>query len=305
MSTRIGWVTSSVYEGKRGEFGCYCGVCVAEPLRIGYFPLMPDRPADSDDASLRRNLEKARHTTASAKKSLLTPKGMRGVAKEAAWLATHVAMYPFGLVEDKYRHAEERHNLDGLPPVQRGLIIGDVEAAGTPIILIHGIIDNHTVFAFLRRALNRRGFGRVITLNYSPLSDDIPRVARRLKSLVEKVRRETGYERVHVIGHSMGGVVARYYVQCLGGFATCRHDARLPGAAFGGQADAPGQPDRAGTGCPGAWVPNPDGRDLVGSGSDDHPQTQRPDRPPGPQRAQCLLPRGGPHVLPRRWPSGA
>jgi triacylglycerol esterase/lipase EstA (alpha/beta hydrolase family) len=126
-------------------------------------------------------------------------------------------MYPFGLVEDKYRHAEHRHNLDGLPPVQRGLIIGDVEAAGTPIILIHGIIDNHTVFAFLRRALNRRGFGRVITLNYSPLSDDIPRVARRLKSLVEKVRRETGYERVHVIGHSMGGVVARYYVQCLGG----------------------------------------------------------------------------------------
>jgi pimeloyl-ACP methyl ester carboxylesterase len=57
----------------------------------------------------------------------------------------------------------------------------------------------------------------VITLNYSPLSDDIPRVARRLKSLVEKVRRETGYERVHIIGHSMGGVVARYYVQCLGG----------------------------------------------------------------------------------------
>lgn len=166
---------------------------------------------------MRRRLDKARETTASAKRSLMNPAGLRGVAKEAAWLATHVAMYPFGLVEDKYRHAEERHNLDGLPPVQRGLIIGDVEAAGTPIILIHGIIDNHTVFAFLRRALNRRGFGRVITLNYSPLSDDIPRVARRLKSLVEKVRRETGYERVHVIGHSMGGVVARYYVQRLGG----------------------------------------------------------------------------------------
>lgn len=142
---------------------------------------------------------------------------MRGVATEAAWLATHVAMYPFGLVEDQYRHAEHRHTLDGLPPVQRGLIIGDVEAAGTPIILIHGVIDNRTVFAFLRRALNRRGFGRVITLNYSPLSDDIPRVARRLKSLVEKVHRETGYERVHVIGHSMGGLVARYYVQRLGG----------------------------------------------------------------------------------------
>lgn len=177
---------------------------------------MPERP-ENDDSAIRRSMDKARHTTASAKKSLLNPTGLRGVAKEAAWLATHVAMYPLGLMEDKYRHVEERHSLDGLPPVQRGLIIGDVEAAGTPIILIHGIIDNHTVFAYLRRALNRRGFGRVITLNYSPLSDDIPRVARRLKSLVEKVRRETGYERVHVIGHSMGGVVARYYVQCLGG----------------------------------------------------------------------------------------
>ncbi len=174
---------------------------------------MPECPEDQAPS----RLERARKTTASAKKSLFNLSGAKGVAMEAAFLATHVAMYPFGLVEDKYRHAEHRHTLEGLPPVQRGLIIGDVEAAGTPIILIHGIIDNHTVFAFLRRALNRRGFGRVITLNYSPLSDDIPRVARRLKSLVEKVRRETGYERVHVIGHSMGGVVARYYVQCLGG----------------------------------------------------------------------------------------
>jgi pimeloyl-ACP methyl ester carboxylesterase len=178
---------------------------------------MPECSPEDEDNTVRRSILKARSTTRAAKKSLMNPAGMRGVAKEAAWLATHVAMYPFGLVEDKYRHAEQRHTLDGLPPIQRGLIIGDVEAAGTPIILIHGIIDNHTVFAFLRRALNRRGFGRVITLNYSPLSDDIPRVARRLKSLVEKVHRETGYERVHVIGHSMGGVVARYYVQCLGG----------------------------------------------------------------------------------------
>ena len=193
------------------------GVRGTKPLIVGYLPHMPECPPEDGENALRRGLQRARTSTESAKKSILNPRGMRGVAVEAAFLATHVAMYPFGLVEDKYRHAEQRHTLEGLPPVQRGLIIGDVEAAGTPIILIHGIIDNHTVFAFLRRTLNRRGFGRVITLNYSPLSDDIPRVARRLKSLVEKVRRETGYERVHVIGHSMGGVVARYYVQCLGG----------------------------------------------------------------------------------------
>lgn len=179
---------------------------------------MPESPEeDRGPAGARDRLRKVRETSKTAKESVLSPTGIRGTAVELAWLATHVAMYPFGVVEDKYRHIEANHTLDDLPPVQRGLIIGDVEAAGTPIILIHGIIDNHTVFALLRRSLNRRGFGRVITLNYSPLSDDIPRVARRLKSLVEKVRRETGYERVHVIGHSMGGLVARYYVQRLGG----------------------------------------------------------------------------------------
>ena len=126
-------------------------------------------------------------------------------------------MYPMGLVEEKAREGYCVTNLEGLPPVQRGLIIGDVEAAGTPIIMVHGVIDNHSIFTVLRRSLSRRGFGRVISLNYSPLTDDIRRVSRRLAMLVESVCRETGYERVHIVGHSMGGVIARHYVQCLGG----------------------------------------------------------------------------------------
>ena len=144
---------------------------------------------------------------------------MRGTAVEAAWLSTHIVMYPWLLLEQRNREAEMRHNLEGLAPVQRGLIIGDVEAAGTPIILVHGVVDNHTIFSLLRRSLMRRGFGRTISLNYSPLTDDIRRVAKRLSRLIESVCRETGYERVHVIGHSMGGLIGRYYVQRLGGDA--------------------------------------------------------------------------------------
>jgi pimeloyl-ACP methyl ester carboxylesterase len=146
-----------------------------------------------------------------------TPSVLRGTAIEIAWTAPHVVTYPLGVLEEKVRHPEERTTLEGLAPIQRGLIIGDVEAAGTPIILIHGVVDNRSVFAMLKRGLRRRGFGRIITLNYSPLTDDVRVVADRLESLVESVCIETGYERVHVIGHSMGGLVGRYFVQRMGG----------------------------------------------------------------------------------------
>ncbi len=161
----------------------------------------------------------ARISGRKARKAILTPAGIKGIAVETAWLATHVAMYPMGLVEERARDEVLRHSLEGLPPIQRGLIIGDVEAAGTPIIMVHGVIDNHSIFTVLRRSLSRRGFGRVISLNYSPLTDDIRRVSRRLAMLVESVCRETGYERVHIVGHSMGGVIARHYVQSMGGDA--------------------------------------------------------------------------------------
>ncbi len=150
-------------------------------------------------------------------KALLSPAGLRGAVVETAWTATHVAFYPLGLLRERLKDGPDRYTLDGLPPVQRGLLLGDVEAAGTPIVLVHGWVDNRSIFTVLRRALQRRGFGRVVTMNYSVFTYDIPRAARRLGQLIEQVCAETGYERVHVVGHSMGGLVARYYVQRLGG----------------------------------------------------------------------------------------
>lgn len=147
----------------------------------------------------------------------VTPSVIRGVGIEVAWTATHVVTYPLGVLEEKVRHSEERTTLDGLDPVKRGLIVSNIEAAGTPIILVHGVVDNRSVFAMLRRGLQRRGFGRIISLNYSPLTEDVREVAERLEHLVERVCTETGYERVHVVGHSMGGLVARYFVQRMGG----------------------------------------------------------------------------------------
>jgi triacylglycerol lipase len=152
-------------------------------------------------------------------RSLLNPAGLKGTAVELSWLAAHVVTYPFGVVEEKVVADVDRFSLAGLPPVRRGLIIGDVEAAGTPILLLHGLVDNRSIFTVLRRALRRRGFGRIWTMNYHVLTHDVRSAAKRLAATVDAICEQTGYERIHVIGHSMGGIIARYYVQRMGGDA--------------------------------------------------------------------------------------
>jgi triacylglycerol lipase len=144
-------------------------------------------------------------------------RGLHGAAFETAWVAAHVATYPLGLVGRMSESRRQRYGLAHLPPAQRGLLVRDVEAAGTPILLVHGLIDNRSIFTVLRRGLLRRGFGHVRTINYSPLTDDVRAAAVDLAGEVEALVAESGYERVHVIGHSMGGLIARYYVQRLGG----------------------------------------------------------------------------------------
>jgi triacylglycerol lipase len=151
-----------------------------------------------------------------AARAICSPAGVAGIALEAAWLTAHVASYPFGLTREKRREID-RYTTGGLPPVQRGLLVSDVEAAGTPILLLHGMVDNRSIFTLLRRGLRRRGFGRIAAINYSVLTTDIPSAARRLAGDVEQLCAETGYERVHIVGHSLGGLIARYYVQRLGG----------------------------------------------------------------------------------------
>jgi pimeloyl-ACP methyl ester carboxylesterase len=184
-------------------------------------PKTPDPDAARDNVLLRvaRQLESARVTVDNARRAVLCPAGLRGTALEAAWVGLHLAMYPFNLTQEHSLDALHRTALEHLPPQQRGLLVSDVEAAGTPILLVHGIADNRSIFTMLRRGLRRRGFGVIASFNYSSLTGDLRAVADRLRAAVEQLCEETGYERIHVVGHSMGGIVARYYVQRLAGDA--------------------------------------------------------------------------------------
>jgi len=155
-------------------------------------------------------------------RGVAAPGGARGAVVEAAWLAARTALYPWGVVEGRFRpDGHLRHyRTDHLPPRRRGLLVSAMEAAGTPIVLVHGIGDNRSAFAVLSGALRRRGFGVVHAVNYSvltALTGDVRRAAELLGEHVERICAETGSDRVHVVGHSLGGLIARYYVQLLGG----------------------------------------------------------------------------------------
>ncbi|EWT02841.1 lipase [Intrasporangium oryzae NRRL B-24470] len=151
--------------------------------------------------------------------ALLTPVGIVGAAVEATWMTLHLGLYPLGLLGARATDRRDGYRLEHLPPSQRGLAIRNVEAAETPILLVHGMVDNRSIFTVLRRGLVRRGFGRIETMNYSIFTGDVRAAAARLGAEVERIVEETGYERIHVIGHSMGGLIARYYVTRLGGDA--------------------------------------------------------------------------------------
>ena len=146
------------------------------------------------------------------------PRVASGLAIEAAWGTAHMVMYPLGLFSPPTRVAGgRRHDLRGLNPEQRGLFHHDVDAAETPILLVHGMIGNHTIFTVMERALRRRGFQTLSTYDYGLLTHNIAHAAARLGEAVAQLSTTTGYERIHVIGHSLGGLIARYYVQRLGG----------------------------------------------------------------------------------------
>jgi hypothetical protein len=162
-------------------------------------------------------IETAADVVGDVARALATPTGMVGATVEALWLATHLAIYPFGLVGARARDVSHGYRIEHLAPVQRGLVISDIEAAGTPILLLHGMADNRSVFTLLRRGLRRRGFGQITTMNYSVLTGDVRVAAAQLAQEIEALVAETGYERIHVVGHSMGGLIARYYVTRLGG----------------------------------------------------------------------------------------
>ncbi len=93
---------------------------------------------------------------------------------------------------------------------------GARQRGARPVIMIHGFAMNRANFLPLAYRLSRAGIGPILGFEYWTLGR-IAAAARQLGWFVEQVQAATGSPQVDIIGHSMGGVVGRYYVQLLGG----------------------------------------------------------------------------------------
>jgi len=173
----------------------------------------------SDDPSLRPDW----HTSPAAEPT--PPTGLRGLCRastltggltELAWVGAHVLMYPLGTRTPVLR-PDPRNRPGNQPPAVRALFAADPLAARTPVLLVHGLVDNRSVFSVMSRSLRRRGFAHVCAWNYSPLLTDVAGGAADLGEHIERICEQTGHDQVHVVGHSLGGLISRYYVQRQGG----------------------------------------------------------------------------------------
>ena len=144
------------------------------------------------------------HNVNSVLKALVRPGTYAGWAHELASTARCVSWYPSGVLDAVISGSEpcgdERHD--------------------TPVVLVHGYGHNRSGWLVLQHHLRRAGFTSVHTVNYTPLGRDVPQLATQLAERIELIRSVTGAPRVHVVGHSLGGVLLRWYVQEMEGADT-------------------------------------------------------------------------------------
>ncbi|RJP68886.1 MAG: hypothetical protein C4532_11870 [Candidatus Abyssobacteria bacterium SURF_17] len=96
------------------------------------------------------------------------------------------------------------------------------EPGELPLILCHGYWHNRSAFVLLRYRLRKAGRANVIVPNFRPASAMVPYFAERLSEKVREAMARTGCEKVDLVGHSMGGLVVRYFIEHLGGASCAR-----------------------------------------------------------------------------------
>jgi triacylglycerol esterase/lipase EstA (alpha/beta hydrolase family) len=104
-----------------------------------------------------------------------------------------------------------------------------------PVLLVHGIDDDHRTLANLREHLLAAGFADVEAVDLRPNdgSGGLPPLAHQVRDAADRLRARTGATRVDVVAFSMGALVTRYWLMRLDGKPAVRRFVSISGPHHG------------------------------------------------------------------------
>lgn len=114
--------------------------------------------------------------------------------------------------------------LDLVPVVPQAMVPSD-----DVVVLVHGFFASAGVFRPMKERLVQTTGAKVASFTHAP-GAGVERIAKSLARLIDRIPHGC---RIHLIGHSLGGLVARWYVQELGGHERVAQTVSL-GSPFGG-----------------------------------------------------------------------
>lgn len=82
----------------------------------------------------------------------------------------------------------------------------------TVVLMVHGFMSNSGIWWWLARQLRRHGIAGLDSLNLSPVFGDIDQYVGQLNKRITQLR-SGGVNHIFLIGHSMGGLVCRAWLQ--------------------------------------------------------------------------------------------
>jgi len=121
---------------------------------------------------------------------------LRMLAVEYVCLLVTIALWPFGFV--KWAESSD----DG--------------AKQTPVLFLHGLFFNKACWTVMKLRLRLLGVTNLHTINLSP-TRDIETLTEKVALKVDTLRHAYKCEKVHLVCHSMGGIIARNFIQIRGG----------------------------------------------------------------------------------------
>ncbi|MFS8085963.1 MAG: esterase/lipase family protein, partial [Acidobacteriota bacterium] len=93
--------------------------------------------------------------------------------------------------------------------------VAGVPSNDRPLLLIHGLVSNRRYWFWFRQQLEKRGHC-VYTVDCTPPFTQIANYAPQLACAVDEILQATGTKRLVLIGHSMGGLISRAYLDQFG-----------------------------------------------------------------------------------------